>query len=425
LLQHLFTSPQAASLIHPKGVQIQGARIEGRLDLEGATVVHRLFIKDSAIDQGIVLSDARTRRLVLDGSHIGAIAGDNLVVGGSVAMRRTHVKGGLTLRDASIEGTLDCTGGHLENPGGNALHADRMTVKGGVFLRQGFQAKGEVRLPGASIEGPLDCTGGHLENPGGYALTLEQATVAGVAFLRSLELQGSLNLTSARVGQLYDDKGSWPAIGKLEIEGFEYAAFAGDDTPKSARERLEWLRLQPTGDFKPQTYDYLARVLRQMGREDDAATVMMAKQEDLIRRGQLNLWRKVVKRMFGWTVGHGYQSWRAMLGIFVFFVVGTLLFWWAERQGLMVPLSPEVLTAQAYETTGAIPQDYPPFQAWLYSLDTLLPIIDLHQEAFWQPKFETPLGWAAFLYLRLHIVAGWFLSALVAAASVGLVRRIE
>ncbi|MBI4298956.1 MAG: hypothetical protein HY666_04260, partial [Chloroflexi bacterium] len=40
LLQHLFTSPQAASLIHPKGVQIQGARIEGRLDLEGATVVH-------------------------------------------------------------------------------------------------------------------------------------------------------------------------------------------------------------------------------------------------------------------------------------------------------------------------------------------------------------------------------------------------
>jgi hypothetical protein len=67
----------------------------------------------------------------------------------------------------------------------------------------------------------------------------------------------------------------------------------------------------------------------------------------------------------------------------------------------------------------------PPFYAWLYSLDTLLPIIDLHQERFWEPKPEGLLGLASFFYLRLHITAGWFLSTLFAAGVVGLVRRIQ
>jgi hypothetical protein len=93
-----------------------------------------------------------------------------------------------------------------------------------------------------------------------------------------------------------------------------------------------------------------------------------------------------------------------------FFLLGLVLFYLAERGGLMVPLQRDVSS---------------PFYAWLYSLDTLLPIIDLHQERFWEPKPEGALGLVSFFYLRLHITAGWFLSTLFAAGVVGLVRRIQ
>ncbi|MBI4336815.1 MAG: hypothetical protein HY683_03165, partial [Chloroflexi bacterium] len=204
LLAFLCTSPDAAKLVHSKGVQVAGARIEGQLDLEGATALHRLAILHSAVPEGIVLFDAHLRRLVLDGSHLGGLQGDRLVAAGGVSMRNVHVKGVVRLLGAVIGGQIACTGGHLENPGGNALNADGLTVKGGVFLDQGFEAKGEVRLLGATIGGQIACTGGHFENPEGYALSADRATVKGNDVLdQGFEAKGVVRLLGAVIdGQL-------------------------------------------------------------------------------------------------------------------------------------------------------------------------------------------------------------------------------
>jgi hypothetical protein len=67
----------------------------------------------------------------------------------------------------------------------------------------------------------------------------------------------------------------------------------------------------------------------------------------------------------------------------------------------------------------------PPFYPFLYSLDALLPIVDLHQEGSWQPTAESYLGLESLIYLQLHIVIGWVLSTLFLAGVVGIVRRIE
>ncbi|MBI4337235.1 MAG: hypothetical protein HY683_05350, partial [Chloroflexi bacterium] len=292
-------------------------------------------------------------------------------------------------------------------------------------LDQGFEAKGVVRLLGAVIDGQLACRCGHFVNPEGVALTLERAEVAAAALLDRVQMDGALNLMYAHVGPLVDDRGSWPASGKLLLEGFEYAALAGDDTPKSARERLDWLRLQPHRQFRPQPYDQLAAVFRRMGRQEDAARVMMAKQDDLVRWGKLGFWNKLWRRFLGFTVGHGYRSERALWGLGGFFAVGALLFWWADLSSLMAPSAAAVLASDSYKATGVAPRDYPAFHAWAYALDTLLPIIDLHQKAFWEPRPATALGLAAFAYLRLHIVAGWVLVSLLAASLLGLVRRLE
>jgi len=263
LLHWLCTDPQAAACVPPKGIRIRGARIQGPLDFEGATLPHRLFLIRCAIPEGILLTDARTRRIDLSGSYT------------------------------------------------QGLHADGLIVDGALIL-SGLICTGEVRLEGAHIQGQLSCRGARLENPNGDALRAERSTVEESVFLDGLELNGGLNFQYARLGVIVDDEGSWPQRGRLRIDGLEYEGFAGDRTPMDARRRLEWLRRQ-LPDFRPQPYDQLAQVFRRMGLEAEAVEVMIAKQEDLIRYGKLSRWSKLTRRVLGITIGHGYRSGRALL----------------------------------------------------------------------------------------------------------------
>jgi hypothetical protein len=285
LLAYLCSSQQVHALVHPKGLQVKGARIHGMLDVEGATISFGLSLQDGAIPDGLILSNARIGRLALDGSYLGPVTGDNMVIEGPMLLKQVRVRGQVQLETMRIGSNLDCTDGHFENPEGNALNFDQASIKGHVFLDTGFQAKGQVRLFGADIGGQLNCTEGHFENPKGNALLAELLIVRQVLSLNNLYLDGTLNLGGAKVGFLVDDQSSWPGQGALIIEGFEYTAFAGD-VPVTAEGRLKWLRLQPhERRFVPQTYDQLAIVFRRMGLEADATRVMIAKQKDLIRYG--------------------------------------------------------------------------------------------------------------------------------------------
>jgi hypothetical protein len=69
-----------------------------------------------------------------------------------------------------------------------------------------------------------------------------------------------------------------------------------------------------------------------------------------------------------------------------------------------------------------IPEGYPEFNAMMFALDTFLPIIDLNQSAYWIPDRSKPEGrWYWKLQWTL-IIAGWYLSTLLAGAFAGLVK---
>ena len=91
------------------------------------------------------------------------------------------------LTGASIGNNLECDGARLQNDSGPALHADRLRVGGGMFLRGGFAATaagdfGAVRLIGAHI-GQLDCTEVRLHNDSGSVLDADGLHVDGNMFL--------------------------------------------------------------------------------------------------------------------------------------------------------------------------------------------------------------------------------------------------
>jgi len=230
-LHWLCTDAQAAACVPPKGIRIRGARIEGPLDFEGARLLHRLSLIRCAIPEGILLTDARARRIDLSGSYIRGLHADGLAVEGDLVLSGArlenpngdalvadgmtveggvfldegfHATGEVRLLGARIRGQLSCRGARLENPNGDALVADRMTVEGGVFLDEGFHATGAVRLLGARIQGQLSCRGARLENPNGDALSADGMTVEGDVFLdEGFHATGAVRLRGARIqGQL-------------------------------------------------------------------------------------------------------------------------------------------------------------------------------------------------------------------------------
>jgi hypothetical protein len=449
LLFWLCTDQQAAACIPPKGIRIRGARIEGRLDFEGATLAHRLSLIRCAIPEGIVLTDARARRIDLSDSYTQGLYASGLTTEGDLVLSGLICVGAVQLVRAHIKGQLVCHRVRLENPNGDALFADWMTVEGAAVLDEGFHATGEVRLPGTHIKGQLSCRGARLENPNGNALFADGMTVEESVFLDEgfhatgmVRLTGAhiwslscrnarfenpngvaLNLEYARIRVLVDDEGSWPQQGRLRIDGLEYEGFAGDPTPMDAQRRLEWLRRQ-LPHFRPQPYDQLARVFRRMGWEAEAVEVLIAKQKDLIRYGKLSWWGKLTRRILGVTIGYGYRPRRAFFWGLAFVIAGGLIFKWAYTHDLMVPV--KILTDPLYRESGTIPTGYPRFQDWAYSLDVFLPIVDLHQESFWLPDAGKPWGATLWLYLRLHILAGWVFSTLFVSGVTGLVKsRLE
>ena len=363
-------------------------------------------------------------KFINDGGN--ALYADGIKVKGDVFLDEGFLAHGeVRLLGADIDGDLLCTGGIFENKGGYALNADRLKVKGSVFLDKEFHAHGEVRLLSADIGGQLSCRDGSFENKSGYALCAESMRVDGTFIWETKQRPiGSIDLMHARIGQLTDNKESWPESGKLLIDGFEYEALGPDATPKTAEERLEWIRLQEPRPFKPQPYEQLAKVLRNMGHESDARKVLIAKQDDLRKYGDLKWWSKEWNHFLGRTIGHGWKPWRVFVRFIIpFIIIGYGFFSWADYLQIMQPSKERVYMSEEFKDSGEIPAVYPKFSPLVYSVDTFVPFVNLHQENYWLPDASTRDGWWFRLYLWLHIALGWVFSTLAALSLTGIVRK--
>src|SRR5215831_13242114 len=107
-------------------VQLARARVAGMLDLQGATLKHRLRLEECYVVDGIDLSEATTQALDLQGCHIGA----------------------MRLYGTTINGMFKLAGVHLVGGDEPALAADGLTVTVGMVC-EGFWAEGEIRMVGA------------------------------------------------------------------------------------------------------------------------------------------------------------------------------------------------------------------------------------------------------------------------------------
>ena len=400
-------------------VRLLGARIRGNLECNAGTF------------EGAEIETP-------EGKTIVAVVADGVEVGGGVFLREGFcAKGEVRLLGTRIRSNLDCTGGTFENPGGKALNADGLEVGGGVLLSGGFLATGEVRLLGARIRGDLDCDGGTFENPGGKALSADGLEIGGGLFLRQgFQATGKVSLVHAKARVLADDEASWPGHGNLDLQGFVYEGIIG---PTDAATRLRWLARQypekrRRGHYYPQPYEQLAAVLRRAGHVAESKKVLMAKEKDLRKYGDLGPLARVWNWILGATIGYGYRV-RYALGLAAGIVLlGVLFFWLGHRAGLLSPTFP----SRAETAAPSEKRLDEAFCPWVYSLDTFLPIVNLYQEARWLPNDRggdvvtafcpdrcIGLTWSHLLWawFWIEILAGWLLTTLALAGLTGLIRR--
>lgn len=140
--------------------------------------------------------------------------------------------------------------------------------------------RGDVKLGGAKIEA-LDCYGASFVDPVVTSLDLDSAIISGPFHAYFTKIDGCLDLTNTAIGILRDTRASWPPVARLF--GARYEKLEGDeDALGSSRAalstRLEWLKLDDR--YHPQKYTALATAYENVGQEDLAKRVSIARERE-------------------------------------------------------------------------------------------------------------------------------------------------
>lgn len=396
--------------LHADGIQVRG-------DLEARGALDGGFHGDGAHDSAlraygqVRLVDAHVRGSAslsgaqLHGPGIDVLFADRLRVGGTLFLRGLRAQGSLRLQNAEIGSTLDCSGATLLAPRGRpdgavkpSLDARVATVGKDLLCSHGFTAAGGVRIRLAEVGKMATFAGARLGGPGSdialnaYGLTVQQLV------LRLDEARapvGRVLLTRCAATAVFDGPGLWAATGGVDVEDFTFRSISS--TPHvDVRTRLRWLRkVQP--DFAPGPYEQLAAVYRDGGEEELAQDVQMEKQHR--RYSELHVAGRVWGFLQRWTVGYGYRPWLAIAWLAAFWLLGSLWFLGHEMPRLNDDESPT-------------------WNAWLLSMDLLIPIVDLGQDGKW--KFSGPSQWIS----STLIAVGWILASTAAAGAARVLKRV-
>jgi hypothetical protein len=157
--------------------------------------------------------------------------------------------------------------------------------------------------------------------------------------------------------------------------------------------------------------------------------VLIAKQDDLCRYGDLRWGARAWKHVLRFAIGYGYKPHFAFFLMIYFVVLGAGVFRDGHRNHLFTS-SNEVKNEIKAKTSD------PKFEPFIYSLDCFLPFIDLKQKNAWSPSankgyeivwYGLRVRWGGLLrtYVCVHTLLGWALTTLWVAGFTGLVRRLN
>jgi hypothetical protein len=407
---------------------------DGAFTATGAVRLARADIAGQLSCRGAQLTgtDGDGNALVADGMKVGrdVLLDGKLDGGDGTGGPPFTAEGAVRLARADVAGQLSCSRAHLNGTDhdGYALVADGIRVGAAALLDGWFTAAGTVSFKSARADqlvlSPARPTGASGIT---FPFSAAEAHIArDLTWAPHEQFSGQVDLQDASVGELDDDwtrpGGYWPTGGRLHLNGLTYGGL-GD---ASAEQRLGWIRSQYQKgrhtDFAAQPYEQLADMYRQGGQDTEAREVAIARRRDLRTYGNLNWYRRFGNWFLDKTIRYGYQTWRAVIGLAVVFVAFLLLSIIGQHRHVIVPVA-STTGLNPVPTATVCTSDYPCFYPFGYTVDTVIPIINVHQADYWGPDASAPAGWLWVAGAWAATAAGWALATLLIAGYTGLVRQ--
>ncbi|MCP4330631.1 MAG: hypothetical protein GY791_19735 [Alphaproteobacteria bacterium] len=429
-------------------VLLEGLEVRGDLSFAEARFAAPTRFDDKAACQ-VRLSHARvTGDLIFDDAEIHRLIHlDNARIGGDLRFARSVVHAAPITR--ALSGSPDLPAGRRESYFRlEAINLKGLQVEGSLFFEQAHIDE-RIRALNCTIRGDVDLKDVEFIAPdsGGEADTAENGLILTNSFVgEKLMLMNVTATDNTRLNFRFSRaktflmpplQSKWPAPGNLDLYGFVYEEISHlvdrdryvRDDPRLKYATLSsitqaWLeRSQPQvagesqrGDpvrFHPQPYARLATVLNAQGYRKESLDLLVEMERRTIegvaaRRPWLP---RNLTRLGSWTlratIEYGYRPLRVFWWMVWTVVIATLVFWMCYRHDLFSVTDPNVYLSDLYTTcapdprTGAPPPGCPipaldpermpphryvPFDAFLYAIDTFVPILDLGVDTAWAPN---------------------------------------
>jgi hypothetical protein len=355
--------------------------------------------------------------------------------------KRLVVKGRIKFADSdSTAGSPDFT-----TVGGN-MHLDNMEVGEDLnfnFVR--FDHVGHLSLNGTKVQKNLQF--GFSDKTRPDSIRLRGVTID--------ELQDEPDFW----GLICDDSGKWiaPADTKVDIDlvDFTYLRFgvprshsdssdgthSGLGTLENVEERLSWLGLQTRKmerdperqpSYVPQPYQQLADVYRAMGRDGERRQVLITQQDDLRKFGEMTRATKTWNWFMSTFAAHGYRPLRSFGLTMAIFLLSVVCVWIPKHNDAFVasvaPVTHWKVQGNSMDFTefpksSHCTSEYPCLNEWLYTLDAVIPVVDLQQTPYWSFDKSFTVGWFFQILFALLTVFGWISTSIFVIVISGIVSK--
>lgn len=282
-----------------------------------------------------------------------------------------------------------------------------------------FTSCSNLSLLNTSFTGPVNLAMARITQD----LALTTPTHPKARFLRKVVLR------DATVGQLVMRSGNFPFKDGLNLHGFTFERFDGEN--HLAKQLVE---AQDPALFSRDPYLQLERYYSNIGDEVEARKMYYQGRRDYRENAIWPLLTKWRDWWIKWLTGYGVKTWLLLVPICFFLIFGTVMFWSDDAlqpRTTATSGTPSVTTETSTQPTEtAAPATLPSeeqgsdsFEQKLvrrggYSLDLFLPVVNLRIDERWEPQElvrET--------YALAHPLAGWILVPLLVASFAGIIRR--
>jgi hypothetical protein len=221
LLRLLVTGATPACGTQDFGVWLEGAWIEGELDLSFARARGTTTLLRCHFGERPNLRSASLDELNLSGSRLPGLMAPGLTTRGNLLLRRLWSNGSVHLEGGTIGAQIDAAEARVFATRGTGAALSAQDIEARLGLRMpSLRAAGRVVLIGARLGGGVELPGARIVGRGSSALAAQGLSVGGNALMLGVRLKGGIDLNAARIGGQLN-------LGEAKIKAVLVAPIAG------------------------------------------------------------------------------------------------------------------------------------------------------------------------------------------------------